>query len=142
LSGIFVTDGKNKKTETEKSKTYMHPPHRRLRKLVNMQRIRRRDCCSMAESSSREPRPTLGWELPAYKSHWRRSTADWCRRASMTTDYHSVTTRRNLQNILQSLLQCLATISSIFLLIFCALLNMSNGLCLNGWYEKLCKFKQ
>jgi len=37
LSGIFVTDGKNrKKTEkTEKNicKTYTHSPHRRLRKL-------------------------------------------------------------------------------------------------------------
>jgi len=38
LSGIFLTDGKNKKNkkETEKNicKTYTHPPHRRLRKLA------------------------------------------------------------------------------------------------------------
>jgi len=41
LSGIFVTDGKKqkknkKKQKTEKNicKTYTHPPHRRLRKIV------------------------------------------------------------------------------------------------------------
>jgi len=52
LSGIFVTDGKNKqKKQKNICKTYTHPPHRRLRK----KEIRAIESIQSAQTSAAMP---------------------------------------------------------------------------------------